>query len=139
MLFSLWTRLLLFTLNIPKACVVVFVSNQFPCCGCDEPCAFVIYLNVRSVFPYFGQFSSSQCLSHWYLSCPVGISALAECMDCPELKAAAEDFVQLHFTEVYKLDEFLQLDVTQLTHLLHQDKLTVRAEAQVHTRTHAHT
>lgn len=53
-------------------------------------------------------------------------------MDCPELKAAAEDFFQLHFTEVYKLDEFLQLNVTQLTHLLHQDKLTVRAEAQVH-------
>lgn len=52
-------------------------------------------------------------------------------MDCPELKAAADDFFQLHFTEVYKLDEFLQLDVTQLTHLLHQDKLTVRAEAQV--------
>lgn len=54
-------------------------------------------------------------------------------MDCPELKAAAEDFFQLHFTEVYKLDEFLQLDVTQLTDVLHQDKLTVRAEAQVHT------
>ena len=52
-------------------------------------------------------------------------------MDCPELKAAAEDFTQIHFTEVYKLDEFLQLDVAQLTHLLHQDKLTVRAEAQV--------
>lgn len=63
---------------------------------------------------------------------PAGISSLADCMDCPELKAAAEDFFQLHFTEVYKLDEFLQLDVTQLTHLLHQDKLTVRAEAQVH-------
>lgn len=60
-----------------------------------------------------------------------GISALAECMDCAELKAAAEDFIQLHFTEVYKLDEFLQLDVTQLTYLLHQDKLTIRAEAQV--------
>lgn len=54
-------------------------------------------------------------------------------MDCPELKAAAEDFIQLHFTEVYKLDEFLQLGVTELTYLLHQDKLTVRAEAQVRT------
>lgn len=52
-------------------------------------------------------------------------------MDCPELKVAADDFFQIHFTEVYKLDEFLQLDVAQLTHLLHQDKLTVRAEAQV--------
>ena len=67
-----------------------------------------------------------------------GISALAECMDCPDLKGAAEDFVQIHFTEVYKLNEFLQLDVAQLTHLLHQDQLTVRAEAQV-TRTHTHT
>ncbi|KAG7245016.1 hypothetical protein INR49_023582 [Caranx melampygus] len=70
-----------------------------------------------------GQIDATNCL---------GISALADCMDCPELKAAAEDFFQLHFTEVYKLDEFLQLDVTQLTHLLHQDKLTVRAEAQIY-------
>ncbi|KAG7271360.1 hypothetical protein CRUP_009382 [Coryphaenoides rupestris] len=53
-------------------------------------------------------------------------------MDCPELKGVAEDFVRLHFTEVYKLDEFLQLDVSQLTHLLHQDMLTVRAEAQIY-------
>ncbi|XP_028254424.1 kelch-like protein 7 [Parambassis ranga] len=70
-----------------------------------------------------GQIDATNCL---------GISALADCMDCPELKVAAEDFFQLHFTEVYKLDEFLQLDVTQLTHLLHQDKLTVRAEAQIY-------
>ncbi|XP_060915472.1 kelch-like protein 7 [Labrus mixtus] len=70
-----------------------------------------------------GQIDATNCL---------GISALADCMDCPELKAAAEDFFQLHFTEVYKLDEFLQLDVTQLTHLLHQDTLTVRAEAQIY-------
>ncbi|XP_056154465.1 kelch-like protein 7 [Lampris incognitus] len=70
-----------------------------------------------------GQIDPTNCL---------GISALAECMDCSELKAAAEDFVQIHFTEVYKLDEFLQLDVKQLTHLLHQDKLTVRAEAQIY-------
>ncbi|KAJ3609535.1 hypothetical protein NHX12_024055 [Muraenolepis orangiensis] len=62
----------------------------------------------------------------------LGISALAECMDCPELKGVAEDFVQVHFTEVYKLDEFLQLDVGQLTHLLHHDMLTVRAEAQIY-------
>lgn len=72
------------------------------------------------------------CFFFFYSFRPLaGISALAECMDCPELKAAVEDFIQLHFTEVYKLDEFLQLDVTQLTYILHQDKLTVRAEAQV--------
>uniref|UniRef100_A0A3Q1ELZ6 Kelch-like family member 7 n=1 Tax=Acanthochromis polyacanthus TaxID=80966 RepID=A0A3Q1ELZ6_9TELE len=70
-----------------------------------------------------GQIHATNCL---------GISAFADCMDCPELKAAAEDFVQLHFTEVYKLDEFLQLDVTQLIRILHQDKLAVRAEAQIY-------
>ncbi|XP_042291547.1 kelch-like protein 7 isoform X1 [Thunnus maccoyii] len=70
-----------------------------------------------------GQIDATNCL---------GISALADCMDCPELKAAAEDFSQLHFTEVYKLEEFLQLHVTQLTHLLHQDKLAVRAEDQIY-------
>lgn len=68
----------------------------------------------------------------------LGISALAECLDCPELKLSADDFIHQHFTEVYKLDEFLQLNVTQLTQLLHQDTLTVRAEDQV-TYTHQDT
>ncbi|XP_021428159.1 kelch-like protein 7 [Oncorhynchus mykiss] len=62
----------------------------------------------------------------------LGISALAECLDCPELKLSADDFIHQHFTEVYKLDEFLQLNVTQLTQLLHQDTLTVRAEDQIY-------
>lgn len=62
---------------------------------------------------------------------PSGISALAECLHCPELKTAADEFIYQHFTDVYKLDEFLQLDVKQVTHLLHQDTLTVRAEDQV--------
>ncbi|XP_010871644.1 kelch-like protein 7 isoform X2 [Esox lucius] len=62
----------------------------------------------------------------------LGISALAECLDCPELKLSADDFIHQHFTEVYKLDEFLQLDVSQLTQLLHQDTLTVRAEDQIY-------
>ncbi|XP_041322690.1 kelch-like protein 7 isoform X1 [Pyrgilauda ruficollis] len=61
-----------------------------------------------------------------------GISVLAECLDCPELKATADDFIHQHFTEVYKTDEFLQLDVKRVTHLLNQDTLTVRAEDQVY-------
>ncbi|KAL4629746.1 kelch-like protein 7 [Arapaima gigas] len=68
------------------------------------------------------QVDASNCL---------GISVLAECLDCPELKATADDFIHQHFTEVYKMDEFLQLDVKRVTHLLHQDTLTVRAEDQV--------
>ncbi|XP_060752881.1 kelch-like protein 7 [Tachysurus vachellii] len=62
----------------------------------------------------------------------LGISALAECLHCPELKIAADEFIYQHFTDVYKLDEFLQLDVKQVTHLLHQDTLTVRAEDQIY-------
>ncbi|KAK1172950.1 hypothetical protein AOXY_G5658 [Acipenser oxyrinchus oxyrinchus] len=62
----------------------------------------------------------------------LGISVLAECLDCPELKATADDFIFQHFTEVYKTDEFLQLDVKRVTQLLHQDALTVRVEDQVY-------
>ena len=68
------------------------------------------------------QADASNCLS---------LSVLAECLDCPELKATADDFIHQHFTEVYKTDEFLQLDVKRVTHLLNQDTLTVRAEDQV--------
>uniref|UniRef100_A0A8C4SIK2 Kelch-like family member 7 n=1 Tax=Erpetoichthys calabaricus TaxID=27687 RepID=A0A8C4SIK2_ERPCA len=69
------------------------------------------------------QVDASNCL---------GISVLAECLDCPELKATADDFIYQHFTEVYKTDEFLQLDVKRVTQLLNQDTLTVRAEDQVY-------
>ncbi|KAJ8397297.1 hypothetical protein AAFF_G00441310 [Aldrovandia affinis] len=62
----------------------------------------------------------------------LGISVLADCLDCPELKTVADDFIHQHFTEVYKMDEFLQLDVKRITHLLHQDSLTVRAEDQIY-------
>ena len=68
------------------------------------------------------QVDASNCL---------GVSVSAECLDCPELKATADDFIHQHFTEVYKTDEFLQLDVRRVTHLLNQDTLTVRAEDQV--------
>ena len=69
------------------------------------------------------QVDASNCLS---------VSVSAECLDCPELKATADDFIHQHFTEVYKTDEFLQLDVRRVTHLLNQDTLTVRAEDQVY-------
>lgn len=72
----------------------------------------------------------------YYLA--LGISVLAECLDCPELKATADDFIHQHFTEVYKTDEFLQLDVKRVTHLLNQDTLTVRAEDQVRVQFHSY-
>ncbi|KAL0619368.1 Kelch-like protein 7, partial [Plecturocebus cupreus] len=82
-----------------------------------------------SLQPLPPEFKQSSCLS--LLSAGIkGISVLAECLDCPELKATADDFIHQHFTEVYKTDEFLQLDVKRVTHLLNQDTLTVRAEDQ---------
>ncbi|XP_045141794.1 LOW QUALITY PROTEIN: kelch-like protein 7 [Echinops telfairi] len=62
----------------------------------------------------------------------LGLSILAERLDCPELKAAADAFIHQHFTDVYKTEEFLQLDAQRVTQLLHQDALTVRAEEQVY-------
>ena len=56
------------------------------------------------------------------------LSVLAECLDCPELKATADDFIHQHFVELFKTDECLQLDAKRVTHLLTQDTLTVRAE-----------
>ena len=67
------------------------------------------------------QADASNCLS---------LSVLAECLDCPELRATADDFIHQHFIELYKTDECLQLDAKQVTHLLNQDTLTVRAEDQ---------
>ncbi|XP_014196918.1 kelch-like protein 7 [Haplochromis burtoni] len=71
----------------------------------------------------FGQIDATNCL---------GISVLSDRMNCPELKAAAEEFSYLHFTDVCRLDEFLNLDIAQLAQLLHQDKLTVYCETQVY-------
>ena len=62
------------------------------------------------------QADASNCLS---------LSVLAECLDCPEWKATADDFIHQHFTDVSKTDEFLQL-VKQVTHLLNQDPLSER-------------
>ncbi|KAL2080636.1 hypothetical protein ACEWY4_024429 [Coilia grayii] len=69
------------------------------------------------------QVDQTNCLS---------ISALADYLDCPELKMAADNFIHQHFTDIYKLDEFLQLDVFKVTQLLQQDTLIVRAEDQIY-------
>lgn len=92
----------------------------------------------------FGQIDATNCLGNnrntdffvdffeWFLFCAfAGISVLSDRMNCPELKAAAEEFSYLHFTDVCRLDEFLNLDIAQLAQLLHQDKLTVYCETQV--------
>ncbi|XP_055013025.1 kelch-like protein 7 isoform X2 [Boleophthalmus pectinirostris] len=64
--------------------------------------------------------------------CVEFIKGQIDATNCLELKAVAEDFVLLHFTEVYKQEEFLMLDVTRLAHLLHQDQLAVQSEAQIY-------
>lgn len=57
--------------------------------------------------------------------------AFANFYNCPDLNAEAEDFLHLHFTEVYKLDTFLKLVVTDITRILQEDKLVVQSEDQV--------
>ena len=107
-----------------KRMCVEFLKGQIDATNCLGKADFFFFYDCRAEpFRLYSALSTCNFLT--------GISSLADCMDCPELQAAAEDFFQLHFTEVYKLDEFLQLDVKRLTYLLHQDKLTVRSEAQV--------
>ncbi|XP_061886377.1 kelch-like protein 7 [Entelurus aequoreus] len=59
-----------------------------------------------------GQLDATNCL---------GFLSLADSMDCPELKSEAQNFLQEHLTEVCKMEEFSQLSVEELKHLLHQN------------------
>ncbi|XP_054612377.1 kelch-like protein 7 isoform X2 [Dunckerocampus dactyliophorus] len=58
----------------------------------------------------------------------LGILALADCMGCPELKLKAGNFIHAHFTAVYKMDEFLQMDITQLKYILQHNNPALLGE-----------
>ncbi|XP_024858188.1 kelch-like protein 7 isoform X2 [Kryptolebias marmoratus] len=62
----------------------------------------------------------------------LGISALADLLDCPRLKAKAERFALRHFTKVVQFEEFPRLDVTRLVKLLQHDDLTDCTEEEVY-------
>ncbi|KAM7447248.1 protein modification by small protein conjugation [Porites harrisoni] len=68
------------------------------------------------------QLHSSNCL---------GISKFAEAYSCHSLQKKSRKFIQDHFQEVVKHEEFLLLPVGQLTELLKDDNLNVVSEQVV--------
>ncbi|ODM97230.1 Ring canal kelch [Orchesella cincta] len=61
----------------------------------------------------------------------LGIRAFADLHGCIDLMAAADLFIQFHFADVVEGEEFLGLDVDQVTSLISSDKLTVPSEEKV--------
>ncbi|RVE70271.1 hypothetical protein OJAV_G00062530 [Oryzias javanicus] len=61
------------------------------------------------------------------------IAALAERANCPGLKTRAESVLRHNFALVCRTKKFLQLDVTELTRLLRQERLVVCGEEEIYT------
>ena len=57
----------------------------------------------------------------------LGIRRFAETHSCPGLMASAEAFCLAHFSEITRVDEFLDLRVDELNHLICRDNLEVRS------------
>ncbi|XP_074652354.1 kelch-like protein 18 [Tubulanus polymorphus] len=61
----------------------------------------------------------------------LGILAFAEQFMCPSVTEAANKYIQKHFMEVSKSDEFLQITYTEIHDILSRDELYVTSEEQV--------
>uniref|UniRef100_UPI00398EC39E kelch-like ECH-associated protein 1A n=1 Tax=Pristiophorus japonicus TaxID=55135 RepID=UPI00398EC39E len=62
----------------------------------------------------------------------IGICHFAEQYGCPELRQRAKEFINIHFTEVTKEEEFFNLTHCQLLDLISQDGLNVLCETDVY-------
>ncbi|CAG9785222.1 unnamed protein product [Diatraea saccharalis] len=62
----------------------------------------------------------------------IGIANFAEQHGCSELKQKANQFIERHFTQVCKEEEFLQLTTAELIDLIRKDELNVREERDVY-------
>ena len=62
----------------------------------------------------------------------LGVREFADHHCCPQLSDSCMRFIQKHFIDVSKSDEFLnQLTADQLASIIEQDDLNVRSEEQV--------
>lgn len=62
----------------------------------------------------------------------LGIASFADLHSCNELKALADDYAIQNFSEVIQVDEFLQLSIDLLLHLISSDALNVYSEERVY-------
>lgn len=61
----------------------------------------------------------------------LGIALLTEHLNLTDMTVFVTDYVCLHFMEVWKCDEFLQLSTNQLFELLNRDDLNAQSEQEV--------
>ena len=70
----------------------------------------------------------------------LGIRAFAEQFVCPSLVEASNKYIQKHFVEVSRSEEFLMLPVSDVLDIISRDELYVTSEEQVrHTDRHGQT
>ncbi|KAF7659386.1 hypothetical protein LDENG_00298550 [Lucifuga dentata] len=62
----------------------------------------------------------------------IGISRFAEEIGCTELHQRSREYINTHFSEVTKVDEFFSLSHCQLLELISQDSLKVLCESEVY-------
>ncbi|XP_013178099.1 PREDICTED: kelch-like ECH-associated protein 1 isoform X2 [Papilio xuthus] len=62
----------------------------------------------------------------------IGIANFSEQHGCVKLKQKANQFIERHFTEVCREEEFLQLTAPELISLIRKDELNVREEREVY-------
>ena len=62
----------------------------------------------------------------------LGIASFADLHSCNELKVLADEYAIQHFSEVIQVDEFLQLSIDLLLHLISSDALNVHSEERVY-------
>uniref|UniRef100_A0A668AIH5 Kelch-like ECH-associated protein 1a n=1 Tax=Myripristis murdjan TaxID=586833 RepID=A0A668AIH5_9TELE len=62
----------------------------------------------------------------------IGIARFAEEIGCTELHQQSREYINTHFSEVTKVDEFFSLSHCQLLELISQDSLKVLCESEVY-------
>ncbi|XP_039623644.1 kelch-like ECH-associated protein 1A [Polypterus senegalus] len=62
----------------------------------------------------------------------IGITTFAESIGCTELHLMCQEYINAHFTEVTKEEEFFRLSHCQLLELVSQDRLKVLCESEVY-------
>ncbi|KAI8786892.1 kelch ECH-associated protein 1 [Biomphalaria glabrata] len=68
------------------------------------------------------QLDPSNCIGFYYFASMHG---------CLDLEIKAKKYIQEHFCEVIKYDEFLTLDAREMVQIVQQDELNVRCESEV--------
>ena len=74
-----------------------------------------------------------QCFCRLHPTNVLGIRSYAEQFVCPTLVESCNKYIQKHFVEVSKSEEFLSLGINDMLDIVARDELYVATEEQVNT------